>query len=98
MVFLILPRVKLKNEILGPMRKFVLFLIAACATAGAQDSASVRVPDIVKAGETVTFDITLDVAPNFDGGSVLVWVKGPGEFSIQSPATSKRESENVPIL
>jgi hypothetical protein len=75
----------------GPLQRFVLFLIASCLCAGAQVSANVQVPDIVKAGETVTFKITLDTAPNFDGGAVLVWVTGPGNFITQSACEVKRD-------
>jgi len=53
-------------------------LVLICPVIGtAQESATVSVPDIAKAGETVSIKILLDKAPNFDGGSILVWVSGP---------------------
>ncbi len=58
--------------------------ICACTPASAQQSASVRIPAEVKAGETVDLEITLDKAPNFSGGAVQIWIQGTGDFSLQS--------------
>lgn len=40
--------------------------------------------DIVKAGEKVSFTITLDRAPNFKGGALLYWIIAPNKTTIQS--------------
>jgi hypothetical protein len=56
-----------------------------CSAAEAQESATVDVPDVIKAGEVLRFTITLDRAPNFDGGSVMFMVVGPNS-SVQTSA------------
>lgn len=48
--------------------------VAGCAVALAQESATVRGPEVVKAGEVVDLEISVDTAPNFDGGGIMVWV------------------------
>jgi hypothetical protein len=48
-----------------------------CPRASAQTAASVEVPNVIAAGETLKFTITLDVAPNFNGGVVQYLVSGP---------------------
>ena len=72
------------------LRDLVVLLAAACAIAGAQESATVTVPDIAKAGETVDIVITLDKAPNFDGGGLTVYVTGPGDLIISSGCETRR--------
>ena len=64
------------------MRKaaFLSLLIAAAfagQVADAQQSASVKADGIVKAGETVNFTVTLEPAPNFNGGSVQISINAP---------------------
>jgi hypothetical protein len=63
-----------------------------CPIALAQESAAINVPDTARAGETVTFRITLDKAPDFDGASVMYWVGCSSGFSIQSSAEVTRGS------
>lgn len=41
-------------------------------------------PEIVKAGETVNLEFSVNSAPEFDGASLMVWLSGPGAFDIQS--------------
>jgi len=70
-------------------------LVLICPVIGtAQESATVSVPDIAKAGETVSIKILLDKAPNFDGGSILVWVSGP-EWGVQSSTQVSRGSNTA---
>lgn len=64
--------------------KLSISVILAGTVVIAQESATVQAPEIVKAGEKVSLDISVDTAPNFDGGGVLVWVSGPGMFNTQS--------------
>lgn len=63
-----------------------MFFALASPITLAQESAAINVPDTARAGETVTFRITLDKAPNFEGGSVMYWVGCSSGFSIQSSA------------
>jgi hypothetical protein len=65
------------------LRYAILMVLIGAYAAMAQDSGAVRIPDIVKAGETVDLEITLNRAPSVDG-SVLVWISGPNNFGIQS--------------
>jgi hypothetical protein len=58
---------------MGAVRKLCVLAIAACSVALAQESATVRGPEVVKAGEVVDLEISVDRAPNFDGGAVQVW-------------------------
>lgn len=60
------------------------FAICALTPAPAQQSASVRLPAEVKAGENVDLEITVDKAPNFNGGAVQIWIQGTGHYSLQS--------------
>src|SRR5579862_5666803 len=53
------------------------FLLMICFPAPAQESAIVGVPDVIKAGEMLSFTIKLDKAPSFDGGIVQFTVIGP---------------------
>ena len=80
----------------GQVSRLIVFFTLASPIIAAQESVTVNVPDIAKAGETVTVGITLDKAPNFDGGSVLVWVTGPGGWDLQSGAMVTRGS-NVTV-
>src|SRR5947207_12555055 len=58
--------------------QIVLWLVlVACSTAAGQESATLTADAIVKARETVNFVITLDKAPNFEGGSIQLNVAGP---------------------
>lgn len=50
-------------------------------------SASANSPDIVKVGESVSFTITLDKAPNFKGGTLVYWILGPDNGSVVSGVT-----------
>jgi hypothetical protein len=59
---------------MGSLGKFCMLAAAACSVALAQESATVRGPEVVKAGEVVDLEISVDTAPNFDGGGVMVWV------------------------
>lgn len=72
------------------LRKFVVFLAATFGIASAQGPATVKIPEIVKAGETVSLDITLDNAPNFDGGYVSVRVEGPQDSRFVSGCEVRR--------
>ena len=67
----------------GILCKLIAFVLVAYTIAAAQESATVRAPDIVRAGETIDLEITLDRAPNF-AGSVMVGVSGPGIVGFQS--------------
>lgn len=71
---------------LGRVLRAAMFFALATPIAQAQESAAINVPDTARAGETVTFRITLDKAPNFDGASVMYWVRCSAGFSIQSSA------------
>ena len=65
-------------------------LLVASSLLYAQESASVDVPITAKAGELVEITITLDRAPNFDGGCVQVWVSGQGGYEMQSSTAEIR--------
>jgi hypothetical protein len=56
-------------------------VIASClllsSPTPAQNSAVVDVPNVIKAGETLTFTIRLDRAPSIDGGEVSFTLAGP---------------------
>lgn len=68
-----------------------LILAAIVAPAArAQDSATITGPDIVKAGEVLDLIITLDKAPNFEGGGLNVTIHGPGDYSVNSGCAVKR--------
>jgi hypothetical protein len=74
------------------LRRLVILSVTACAVvvAAAQESARVTVPDIAKAGETVNLDITVDKAPNFDGGGLTVIITGPNNLNISSGCSLPR--------
>lgn len=59
-------------------------LVLAYIPVWAQSSASISVPEFVKAGEAVQVSGTLDRAPNFTGGSVQWSISGPDGFTVQS--------------
>jgi hypothetical protein len=61
-------------------------VLIACSPAPAQESATVTVPELIKAGELLRFTIKLDKAPNFDGGTVQFTLVGP-DISIQTSTT-----------
>jgi hypothetical protein len=65
-------------------------LATIVTTAAAQDSATVKVPDIVKAGETLSLEIRVNQAPNFDGAGLMVWITGPDKFIVQSGCSLKQ--------
>jgi hypothetical protein len=69
---------------------FAFLSFVTCSLALAQESASLKAPDIAKAGETVDLDITLDRAPNFNGSFVSFLVTGPENFSYYCPCELKR--------
>src|SRR6202012_2299537 len=77
-----------------PRRRSSFLLAAVLATvvttAAAQDSATVKVPDIVKAGETLSLEIRVNQAPNFDGAGLMVWITGPDKFIVQSGCSLKQ--------
>src|SRR5438067_2270837 len=54
------------------------------ADAAGKVAVTVDSGDIVKAGETVTFIITVDRPPNFEGGQLLYWIKAPSGWTSQS--------------
>lgn len=78
--------------------RIILFVFAAitCTTLslsslpGAQqpdsgiNAVAVNSPEIVRAGEKISFTITVDKAPNFKGGSIMYWVVGPDGYTIQT--------------
>src|SRR5437879_3856576 len=71
---------------------FTFSLLIAQQTETGTVSVAVNSPDIVKAGETVTFTITLDRAPNFKG-DLMYWMVGPNHNTVQSSvATSAGKS------
>jgi hypothetical protein len=72
----------------------VVLMAVAAPMATAQNSATISAPDVAKAGEIVDLVITLDKAPNFNGGGLSVTVHGPGDFSINSGCEVK-QGENV---
>lgn len=74
----------------GHFRRLIISTIMMCPLVGlAQESATVRIPDVVKAGETVDLEIILDKAPNFDGGAIQIWITGPNNFYVQSSCALK---------
>lgn len=64
-----------------------LFLLLAVPVFS-QRTASMAGPAHVRAGQNVTFNITLDKAPNFAGGYVSLRI-GPNDASLQRFATSR---------
>jgi hypothetical protein len=66
------------------IRKLPILLAVAFSAAVAQDSATVQGSGVVKAGEYLNFDISVDKAPNFDGAGILYWISGPGNFGLQT--------------
>lgn len=86
---------KLLSERHGFALRAAIFLALACSMSSAQESAAIDAPDTARAGETVTFRITLDQAPNFDGGSVMYWVGCSSDFSIQSAAEVTKGSNST---
>jgi hypothetical protein len=87
---------------MGALSKLSILTVAACSLAMAQESATVRGPEVAKAGESVDFEISVDSAPNFEGGGLMVWVAGPG-FDQQSGCSLPRGEKkclyrlNLPI-
>ena len=79
----------------GHVPQAAIFFALASPIALAQESAAINVPDTVRAGETVTFQITLDAAPNFEGASVMYWVGCSSGFSIQSGAEVTKGSNST---
>jgi hypothetical protein len=69
--------------------KCVLLAIVASSFATGQESASISGPDIVKAGEPLDLKVTLDQAPNFEGGGVQITIAGPDGFTVQSGCAPK---------
>jgi hypothetical protein len=63
-------------------RSLTLLIALVCSLALAQETATIRGPDIVKAGEQVKLDISVDQAPNFEGSGVQIFVTGPGSYSV----------------
>src|ERR1035437_9556549 len=57
----------------------ILVMLVASALASGQESATLSVQDIVRAGETVNLKLTLDPPPNFEGGMVEVGINGPSK-------------------
>src|SRR6202041_1066436 len=45
-------------------------LLAVCWCTSAQESATIAVPEVIKAGEVLNFTIWLDKAPSFDDGNI----------------------------
>jgi hypothetical protein len=75
------------------MQRFCLLLLTVALIARslhAQSSASLTVPEFVKAGEPVNVVGILDRAPNFDGSSVLYYITGPDGNMMQSSVEIKR--------
>jgi hypothetical protein len=71
-------------------------VLGSCLVAEAQDSATLNVPDVVKAGESLTFTITLDKAPNFSGGQILYLIEGP--WSIQTGTLVQSGQTDVTVI
>jgi hypothetical protein len=69
-------------------------VVAAASAAVAQESAIVAVPAVIKAGEELSFTITLDKAPSVDGGHVELTLTGPDvAFSFSSDAVKAGQTE-----
>jgi hypothetical protein len=69
--------------------------------ARAQSSADVDIPDVIAAGEDLKFTVTLDVAPNFNGGVIRYYISGPdGEIAtsvaIENGSRTASGSINIP--
>jgi hypothetical protein len=65
-------------------RLFALGVVLLTSSLCAQTSASLSVPEFVKAGEPIEVVVELDHAPNFEGSSILYYITGPEGFSVQS--------------
>jgi hypothetical protein len=65
----------------------MIFALAVSPISLAQQSATVDVPETIEAGEPLRFTITLDRAPNFEGGGVLFTLTGPEGFTVQTSTT-----------
>jgi hypothetical protein len=65
----------------------ILLALVGASLAAGQESATLSVSEIVKAGEKVNFEIRLDKAPNFDG-AVMYVVTSPGG-TVQSGVEAK---------
>jgi hypothetical protein len=57
-------------------------ILALCCVGVSQESAKITGPEIVKAGELVELEITVDRAPNFNGSGLQVSISGPGTYSL----------------
>ena len=66
-----------KNRGLRSALTVIGLVLVCCSVAPAQESATVDVPEIIEAGETLNFTIKLDKAPNFDGGVIQFSILGP---------------------
>jgi hypothetical protein len=71
----------MRSKVQFVLTPVLLTLCGACLAVG-QESATLSVPDIVKAGETVNFEIRLDRAPNYDG-AILYYISS-ARVNIQS--------------
>jgi hypothetical protein len=58
----------------------IVVALIICSAVGGQESATVSLPNIIKAGEFLTFTVKLDRAPSFDGGFV--------QFTLIAPDTT----------
>jgi len=81
----------------------IVLTLLCCRAASAQGSAAVSGDEIVKAGEDFNFTITLDQAPNFDGGGVQVVFTEPDDtqfgrgVGLKSGQTVVRDVYHVPL-
>jgi hypothetical protein len=83
------------------LRRFLTALalfVNAFSTVCAQESATVDVPNVVKAGELLRFTISLNRAPNFDGGSVMFMISGPGVGIQTSAAVISGQTQTAVVI
>jgi hypothetical protein len=74
-----------------------IFLGLWCSSALAQESATVAGDEIVQAGEVAKFTLTLDQAPNFDGGGVNYNIVAPDGTGINTSCNVNRGQKNCEI-